>query len=746
MSESKRMQRDGFTNRWLFWGAWAVILGIGVYHARLYAWLCDDAFISFRYIRQWMLGHGLVFNPGEYVEGYTNFLWILELAAIWHWLGVRPENAVWALSGAVSAATLLLVIGLCRGSAVAGWWRLQAVMAGLLIVINAQFAKWSTSGLETRQFTLLVLLGVLLCAQGARRPVWLGLASIALALAELTRPEGLLVFGVCAGWWMLDSLYRGRFRWGHLLALAVPFALIVAAHYGLRYAYYGDWLPNTYYAKHVRPWPEMGLRYLTAYILETGVYVLAPLSLIGAVGRWAARGDGVFVLGWLLMGVHAGYVVWIGGDHFEYRPFDFYLPLLIASGVEGCLVLGQGVAHLLRRLAVKPSAVMIGTAALGWLAMAVFSTVLQVGTYLTSDHIGYYENRIHEPITRENFPIAYVLPGMDERIEMLNAAREECIQQYVGIRWREHMLLWQSYLEMWAPYEALHQQDLLPDGLVMAWGTVGILPYHLIDVTVIDTLGLTDRVIARNPVTTPNEERSMAHDREVPEGYLEERGVNFFVFPAARTLTEAFTRSHFALRIEDDLWMPFDSPDRDWLREAFAGRPYEEKFYYDNEAPEGNRLFYHGGYVRGYRFLGRFEDGLDGWSAQGEAMAFQPSRGAEGEFQTPVHGFVGEGLINTFHRTRGDQAMGRLVSPPFKAERDSVLGFLIGGGCGAETGVALKANGRVIQNWHGHQSEVPRQEFFDLGPYAGSTLQIEIFDNGAGAWRHVLADHFILCR
>ena len=58
------------------------------------AWfLTDDAFISFRYVRNLLEGHGLVFNPDEYVEGYTNFLWILELAALWGLFGVRPEQA-----------------------------------------------------------------------------------------------------------------------------------------------------------------------------------------------------------------------------------------------------------------------------------------------------------------------------------------------------------------------------------------------------------------------------------------------------------------------------------------------------------------------------------------------------------------------------------------------------------------------------------------------------------------------------
>ena len=39
----------------------------------------DDAFISLRYANNFLLGKGLVFNPGEYVEGYTNFLWVVLL-------------------------------------------------------------------------------------------------------------------------------------------------------------------------------------------------------------------------------------------------------------------------------------------------------------------------------------------------------------------------------------------------------------------------------------------------------------------------------------------------------------------------------------------------------------------------------------------------------------------------------------------------------------------------------------------
>ena len=77
------------------------------------AWfLCDDAFISFRYVRNLIEGHGLVFNPGERVEGYTNFPWVLELAALWGALGLRPEHAAPWLSVACTAATIGVVL----------WW------------------------------------------------------------------------------------------------------------------------------------------------------------------------------------------------------------------------------------------------------------------------------------------------------------------------------------------------------------------------------------------------------------------------------------------------------------------------------------------------------------------------------------------------------------------------------------------------------------------------------------------------
>ena len=78
-----------------------------------HAFLYDDAYICFRYAENLLAGHGLVWNPGELVEGYTNFSWVLALAGVM-WLGFAPESAsIWMGMG----AQLLTLLGVVWRSA-----------------------------------------------------------------------------------------------------------------------------------------------------------------------------------------------------------------------------------------------------------------------------------------------------------------------------------------------------------------------------------------------------------------------------------------------------------------------------------------------------------------------------------------------------------------------------------------------------------------------------------------------------
>ena len=214
----------------------------GVRRAKAETWVCDDAFISFRYARHLVEGHGLVFNVGEPVEGYTNFLWTLLVAAGMA-LGLDPVATAAALGIAAYAA----LIGLLGFRRVDGW-----PLAALACGLHLHLQRFATSGLETMLFTLLVTATVLQAARARDRQGWM-LVGLLGALATLTRPEGAAV--------LLLAALAGRRQGG--------WALAVGAAIGVPYAawklwWFGDLLPNTWYAKGGADWSH-GLLYLRLY-------------------------------------------------------------------------------------------------------------------------------------------------------------------------------------------------------------------------------------------------------------------------------------------------------------------------------------------------------------------------------------------------------------------------------------------------------------------------------------------------
>ena len=98
--------------RWIAYGAiWLVLLVVFAANVQRSSFITDDAFISFRYSKHLVEGLGLVYNPGERVEGYTNFLWVLLIAAGMS-CGFPPEGTANVLGilgglGAMAGAALL---------------------------------------------------------------------------------------------------------------------------------------------------------------------------------------------------------------------------------------------------------------------------------------------------------------------------------------------------------------------------------------------------------------------------------------------------------------------------------------------------------------------------------------------------------------------------------------------------------------------------------------------------------------
>ena len=164
-------------------------LAMFAYHASFYwEWTEDDAFISLRYAQNLAAGHGLAFNPGERVEGYSNFTWVL-LATGAIGVGADPLLTV-KICGLVAGLGCLLlawalVLRLAPGAG------LLAVLAPWYLAISPVLTHHSISGLESSLFAFLLIAAIYIASD--QKPPGMfqkSLLVVLLVLLSMTRPEG----------------------------------------------------------------------------------------------------------------------------------------------------------------------------------------------------------------------------------------------------------------------------------------------------------------------------------------------------------------------------------------------------------------------------------------------------------------------------------------------------------------------------------------------------------------------------
>ncbi len=283
----------GDSRSWIAWGTGFALPGALLVWTlwSLRSFTLDDAFISFRYAENAARGLGLVYGAGERVEGYSNFLWTLLLTFA-AWLKLDLVTVAKVLGAACGLGLLATTYGLSsrarpitRVPCLATW-----LVATSATIFHAVF------GLETTFFTLLLTAAAFffieeehLTSGGAARPhreeLKLPWAALFLAGAAITRPEGIVYALALApfGKWQ-DALRRNALR------LTLP-GVVLVAHVAFRYVYYGQLLPNTYYAKlGDTPWwhvPPFALGYVARFARHEGPLLL--LAVFGCVWAFATR-------------------------------------------------------------------------------------------------------------------------------------------------------------------------------------------------------------------------------------------------------------------------------------------------------------------------------------------------------------------------------------------------------------------------------------------------------------------------
>jgi arabinofuranosyltransferase len=489
----------------------------------------DDAYIAYRYARNLVDGLGLVYNPGEAVEGITNLLWTLLVAA-----GLALGGQAKAVGYALGVASGAGVLALAHALAAPALPRAQRWAAGLapwLVLSSLPFVFWTSSGMETPLFAFFVS-GALAAEARARR----GLATAAAVLATATRPEGVLVAAAVYGW---RVCWRWRAEGLRVLRGPAVYALLLLALTGFRLAYYGALVPNTFQAKVGGVPPLRGLHYTLGFLAGGACLMLVPAGYAAArqLRWWPALGFA------LLLTV---YVVCVGGDVFPFaRFFVPLLPALAAAAVAGAVLLSRD-GLLPAALSWGALAAVVGMGFFGTFRWEVGPCALVVLALWALTASAVRRRFAALPAALLVVVAALQLAGWLPRLE--GDALAGGIEGHPGREPRAEALALHRGFNARTEALARRRADVLArrgGARLVATGGIGAFGYFS-SVPVLDLYGLVDAHVARSRVQRPNlsppgHTRSDADyvlAREPDYVLIPRRGARMIVAPAIQDLWE----------------------------------------------------------------------------------------------------------------------------------------------------------------------------------------------------------------
>jgi len=187
--------------------------------------MVDDAYITFRYARNLVTGHGFVYNPGERVLGTTTPLYTLLLAGLALATGSRDFPALALAVNALAGATSVwLLYGL--GKQFAGH-KAPAVAAALLWAVAPYSVTFAVGGMETDLTIALLLAATYAHVTGRPRAM-----AVLSALALLARPDTAILLVLL---WLDLVLARRRLPWQEgiiTLTLLAPWLIFGVLAFG----------------------------------------------------------------------------------------------------------------------------------------------------------------------------------------------------------------------------------------------------------------------------------------------------------------------------------------------------------------------------------------------------------------------------------------------------------------------------------------------------------------------------------
>jgi len=316
------------------------------------AWVCDDAFITFRTIDNWVHGYGLRYNIAERVQSYTHPLWMIVLSLV-YFITREFYYTVIALTVVISCLTFYLFFFKLAVS------ELNAVITATILVLSKAFVDYSTCGLENPLTHLLLVVFFFLFFRLSEEKERMNpknlfcLLFVGSLLMTNRLDTVLLIFPVYLYLFLRDVSWREISRkpsvclkivwrkWDkqYLNAILLGFAPIVLWELFSLF-YYGFLFPNTAYAKlntGLHPsilfsqgmsyvWNSLSLDPITLFAITAAILYTAFYFRENKVNVCICFGIALYLL----------YVVKIGGDFMSGRFFTapFVCAMVMLSRIK----------------------------------------------------------------------------------------------------------------------------------------------------------------------------------------------------------------------------------------------------------------------------------------------------------------------------------------------------------------------------------------------------------------------------
>ncbi len=295
-----------------------------VYDGIRYFTLFDDTMISMRYAKNFVHGLGLVYNIGEYVEGFTNFLWMFFYSVV-ELTGVGDSKTSLVIS-TVSLLILLtnlvlsykISLTIINDSKAATKNEKQIIQIGILLFIGLFYAIifWSLLGLEVGVIVFLMNCTIYKSIKPFKsQTIQISFLSIIVSILFLIRMDTVIYTAVILMVFAFKYFKRVSF-----IKLIIPFLTLSFTIISLtifRLYYFGDYLPNTFFLKVSVPLTERlyyGGKFIFYSFLESWALYFLLFIILLFINRILFKKYYFFFLIYI---ISIAYSIYVGGDSWE---------------------------------------------------------------------------------------------------------------------------------------------------------------------------------------------------------------------------------------------------------------------------------------------------------------------------------------------------------------------------------------------------------------------------------------------